>query len=148
MLSKKFRQIAGLAWLVFTVGLLLTACADDALTNPPVKPAVLAAFQTEPKNIQGDPVNGEKVFNRLPCLSCHNLDGAGQNNGTAPGLDHIGTTAATRLSGVNASQYLHHAVTNPQDLSLPDYHKIMPSFSSSASPQEINDLVSFLLSLK
>ena len=146
MITTKIKKRWALVLLLIALSLLVTACAEDALTNPPVKAETLAAFKVEPTVVTGDPVNGERVFSRLPCLTCHNLNDVGRNDGTAPTLDHIGTTATTRLSGVNATQYLHHALTNPQDLTIPDYHKIMPSFSASASPQEINDLVSYLLS--
>ncbi|HEX2909993.1 MAG TPA: c-type cytochrome [Chloroflexia bacterium] len=128
--------------------LFLTACSEDALTNPPVKPEVLNAFKAEPTTNQGDPTKGEKVFMRLPCLTCHELNGQGTEHNFGPELDHIGTTAATRLAGVNAAQYIRHALLSPQELSLPEFKPVMPGFGTTVSNQEINDLVAFLLNQK
>jgi mono/diheme cytochrome c family protein len=126
----------------------LSACADDALTNPPPKAETIQAFKAEPAVNNGDVNRGARIFGRLPCLTCHTLGGSPVTNVPAPALDKIGTNAATRLPGVNAAQYLRHAVIKPEDLKLHDYNNIMPGFGATLQPGELEDLVAFLLSLK
>jgi mono/diheme cytochrome c family protein len=129
------------------VGLGLAACTDNAIENQPAKQEVIDRFKATPDDPNGNARNGAIIFAKLPCISCHALGSAG--GGVGPALDKIGTNAATRIPGVTAAQYLHHILTNPEDASLPDYRNTtMPSFATSATKEELRDLVAFLLTQK
>lgn len=131
-------------WLL----LLMAACGGESLTNPTPKPDTVKAFLAEPATNSGNPVSGKAAFEKFPCLSCHTLSGSGGTAAVAPALDKIGTTAATRIEGATAAQYIRHMLIKPDDIQLPNYRNIMPSFVNSATPQELEDLVAYLLTLK
>jgi mono/diheme cytochrome c family protein len=146
-LNFRLRPLIFLVILAF--GLIgLAACSENAQNDPPPKPETIQAFKAEPATNAGDATRGLQVFGRMPCLTCHTLAGSGESKGIAPNLDNIGVNASTRLPGVNAAQYLRHAVTNPQDLGIPNYHNVMPSFSPSLNQTELEDLVAYLLTLR
>ena len=140
--------------LIVTLALFVTglaACSENAQTDKTPDATATAAFKAEPATNKGDPAKGIQVFGRLPCLTCHTLTGTGGGNvqaAAAPSLDHIGTNAATRVPGVNAAQYIRHAILKPEDLTIPLYHNVMPSFSATLSPADLDNLVAYLLSLK
>jgi mono/diheme cytochrome c family protein len=140
------KSIISIAFLL--ISLLLVACGGESLTNPTPKPDVVKAFQAEPATNNGNPSLGQVAFEKFPCLSCHTLNGSGGTAAVAPALDKIGTTAATRIEGANAAQYIRHMLVKPEDIQLPNYRNIMPSFINSATPQELENLVAYLLTLK
>jgi mono/diheme cytochrome c family protein len=128
--------------------LVLTACGGEGLTNPTPKPEVINSFKAEPVSNNGNSQEGEKIFYRMPCMSCHTYKGSGGTQGVAPALDKIGTNADSRLPGVTAAQYIRHVILKPEDIRLPDMRNVMPSFANTLKPQELDDLVAFLLTLK
>ncbi len=133
--------------LLFLLILALVACGD-AYSNPTPNSDSVKGFKAEPATNNGIAANGEKVFYRMPCLSCHTLNGSGGTEANAPALDKIGITAATRVASVTAAQYIRHILIKPEDASLPNYRKIMPGFANSLSTTELDDLVAYLLTLK
>jgi len=143
MFPAKWRLIP----LVFLLILALVACGD-AYSNPTPNSDMVKGFKAEPVTNNGNSANGEKVFNRMPCLSCHTLSGSGGTEANAPALDKIGVTAGTRVAGVSGAQYIRHILIKPDDASLPNYRKIMPGFANSLTSTEMDDLVAYLLSLK
>ena len=140
-------------FLILTLALVvvgLAACSENAQTDKTPDASATAAFLAEPATNNGDAAKGIQVFGRMPCLTCHTVSGmnGGPPQAAAPTLDHIGTNAATRVPGVTAAQYLRHAVLKPDDLTIPEYHNVMPSFSASLSQTDLDNLVAYLLTLK
>src|SRR5690349_16819377 len=131
---------------LFSLGLAmgLSGCGQTSSAQSDLR----QAFQAEPQTNQGDANRGVQVFSRLPCLSCHTFKGSESKQYGAPPLDHIAQTAAGRLSGVNAAQYIRHALLKPQDLRVEGYAQIMPGFGTSLSSNELDDLIAYLLTLK
>ena len=145
---KKARK-GGFALALLLLSLLLASCAEagNAIENQPVKPEAIARFKATPDDAGGDPRQGAIVFAKFPCVSCHAINGSG--GGVGPALDKIGLTAASRVAGVTAAQYIYHVLTYPEDASLPNYRNtVMPGFGTSATPPELRDLTAYLLSLK
>lgn len=128
----------------------LAACSENALTDKTPDADATAAFKAEPVTNTGDAARGIAVFGRMPCLTCHSLSASAGSKAPAigPALEHIGTNAATRVPGVTAAQYLRHAIVKPEDLAIPNYHNVMPSFGASLSQTDLDDLVAYLLTLK
>jgi len=82
------------------------------------------------------------------CVGCHN---AGYGGGaTGPNLSHIGTEGATRKPGLDSEAYIRESILQPQVFVVPGYpNGIMPTtFGQTLTPEEINNLVAFLLSRK
>ena len=134
--------------LTLMVG-LVAACGSldgSALTNPQEKPEVQAAFKSEPNITDGNVAKGGLIFAQQNCLNCHSLRGTGGIAG--PTLDDVGNRAGIRENGVTAAQYLRHVLLHPGDLHLPEYRPIMPGVANSLNEAQVNDLVSYLLTLK
>jgi hypothetical protein len=62
----------------------------------------------------------------------------------------LGTTAGSRASGQSAEEYLRDSITAPNDLVVEGFSPdLMPrAYGAELTEQEINDLVSYLLTLK
>lgn len=164
----KSTRLLGLLGLLIVGAIFVTACgADDAEVVPtpvfeptaapsgdapeatPVPaaadPAPTAVATEAPAALVGDSANGETLFGVNGCSGCHST---GANSIVGPGLSDVGATAATRVDGESADEYLTHAIVAPNDFLVDGYPGIMPlTFGDSLSKQEIADLVAYLVSL-
>jgi mono/diheme cytochrome c family protein len=132
------------------VGHNLTAWQEAEL----VAKEKIAHGSTEPQRpsmdvsqMSPDEAAGARIFTgKGGCVGCHN---AGQGGGaTGPNLSQIGNTAATDRPGGDASAYLHESLLSPQAYLVSGYGPLMPSFQGTLTPQEIDQVVAFLLSRK
>lgn len=80
------------------------------------------------------------------CVGCHNAGSGG--GATGPSLAQVATVAETRKPGMDASAYLHESIANAQAFLVPGYAPLMPSFQGTLTPEEIDQLVAFLLTRK
>lgn len=145
---------------LFLVGLLfgLSACGERATPTP--QPIVAAILQPLPP---GDPAQGEKLFRRTllgarpepGCITCHSLAPATVLLG--PSLADIATRSATTIQQADyqgqaesVEQYLQESISAPNVYLAPGFAPdvMRPTFAAELSPQEIADLVAFLLTLK
>ena len=101
----------------------------------------------------GDPAHGEQLFKgqvdgQYPCSVCHTLTPGKILVG--PSLAGIATTAATRISGHTAEQYLRESILTPKAFTVPGFQSgIMPSdFAREMNDQQLADLIAFLLTQK
>jgi cytochrome c oxidase subunit II len=95
----------------------------------------------------GDVERGRQAFQAKGCVGCHTLSGVPNAVGTnGPGLNGIGTTAATRKPNTTAEAYIKESIENPNAFIAPgpSWPAAMPP--GLASGQDLNDLVAFLLS--
>jgi len=97
----------------------------------------------------GNPASGKALFHGAAgCSGCHD----DQQNMTivGPSLIGVATRAETRVKGMSASDYIHNHIVNPSFFTVQGFQPgIMPStFGQTLSSQEINDIVSYLLTLK
>ena len=100
----------------------------------------------------GDASSGEKLFQTKACASCHGHPRMPRSNLVGPHLAGIATTAATRVAGKNARQYLYESITDPNAFIAPlcardepcTSPSTMPGYRSTLSLQEAADLVAFL----
>ena len=118
-----------------TIMALLAACGGDGAASPDD-----AAVK-----------RGQQLFTTggssgIPCTTCHTTDGSAL---VGPSLQGVATRAATRVDGVSAEEYLHMSIVNPSSYLVDGYSDLMPkTFSEALSPDEIDSLVAFLLTLK
>lgn len=91
-------------------------------------------------------VEGERIF-RSNCTSCHSTKPGVTIVG--PSLDGIATRANTRMEGLDAREYIHLSIIKPSAYVVDGFVDQMPSgFGSSFSPEELDHLISFLLTLE
>ena len=121
------------------------ATSAPAPTTAPTT-APTAAPTAAPVTLVGDAVNGEALFAVQGCSGCHST---GANRVVGPGLSGVGTTAETRVAGLNADEYLTQSIKSPNAFVVPDFFAdLMPTtFGQTLSEQEIADIVAYLISL-
>ncbi len=109
---------------------------------------------TQPQEaLPGDPANGQVLFNELQpeagfaCATCHRVDSEDKLIG--PGLLNISDHADHFQPGQKAEDYLRDSITDPGSFVVPDYpDMLMPRiYGAIFTEQEVNDLVSYLLTL-
>ena len=116
--------------ILIIFGLVMVACEGSSSTS----------FSDPALN------RGERVFKR-DCASCHS---------TKPGVDLVGPTmdglatrAETRQDGVDSKTYIRRAITKPSDFVVDGFVDQMPAtFDTSLSNDELDDLVSYLLTFE
>jgi cytochrome c2 len=99
---------------------------------------------------EGDPARGDLLFHgkvngQFPCSACHSLQ-PGQTL-VGPSLGEIATTAATRIDGYSAEQYIHESIVSPNAYTVEGFSQnIMPvTFGEQMSKQDLADLIAFLM---
>ncbi|MCB0034634.1 MAG: cytochrome c [Anaerolineales bacterium] len=101
----------------------------------------------------GNPEVGQELFERpvlgsaAGCVTCHSLEP--EVTLVGPSLYGAATTAANRVEGVRADNYLYLSITLPNFHVVEGYQPdIMPhSYATELTQLEITDLVSFLMTL-
>ncbi len=95
---------------------------------------------------------GKELFNQNPlgmnagCVTCHSLEPGVQLVG--PSLAGIATTAAQRVEGMSAEEYIRQSITDPNAYTVEGFAEgLMPAYSD-LSPEQIDALVAFLMTLK
>jgi cytochrome c5 len=86
---------------------------------------------------------GRQVYRKLDCGRCHVIDGQGGRLG--PELEHIGTVAGQRQSGVTAHDYIRESVVTPGAYVVPGYNDVMPrGLARNLSETDLDALVRYL----
>ncbi|HIQ12545.1 MAG TPA: hydrogenase iron-sulfur subunit [Caldilineales bacterium] len=100
-----------------------------------------------------NPERGKDIFfassigSGTGCRLCHSLKPDEVKVG--PSLAGIATLAATRVPGMSAEEYIRESILHPDAHIVPGFDNKMPSYiSEGLSPQDIDDLVGFLMTLK
>lgn len=88
-----------------------------------------------------------QLFQQLQCGVCHTIEGVSTGQ-LAPELSHIGSVAADRQPGVPARDYIQQSLLDPAAFMVEGFNPIMPSIEGRLSPEQLQALVDYLLSLK
>ncbi len=115
------------------ISLLLSACAPN---NPEVQGKHLFEQVHIGKN------------NVIGCVSCHTI--RVDIKTTGPSLYGIGLRAGLMIEGTSARQYLKESIINPDAFIVSGYSPAVmyAHYHSELNDQEIDSLVSYLLTLK
>ena len=79
------------------------------------------------------------------CSTCHTLDGTVV---VGPSLQGFGDAASSRVSEMSAQEYAHASIVQPASFLVSGFGNSMYNqYAQRLSPQEIADLVAYLLTL-
>lgn len=114
--------------------LIVSACGNSGGSN------------NLPPTLNPSESKGKSVFT-AKCASCHT---------TSPGLTIVGpslagiaTVADTRISGLNAREYIIHSLMSPDEFLVEGFKDLMPkSLSKSLTSEEFDSVVDYLMTLK
>jgi mono/diheme cytochrome c family protein len=100
------------------------------------------------KLLPGDVNRGALVFAGVgTCSTCH--DTRQGITIVGPSLRGIAERAGTRVPDQDADTYLHNSILNPKAFVVPGFNPVMPeTFNRVLNPQQIEDLVAYLKTLK
>jgi cytochrome c oxidase subunit 2 len=94
---------------------------------------------------------GKQLFAANGCGNCHTLAAAGASGTVGPNLNKLAADAAKYGKQLNESptQYVNQSIVNPGKFTVPGFpNGVMPStFGQSLSPNQVNALVKYLLSV-
>jgi mono/diheme cytochrome c family protein len=80
------------------------------------------------------------------CVGCHVIGGVG--GATGPPQTQMGAVAETRVPGESAEEYIRQSILQPQAYLVPGFAPVMPSYQGILTDEEVNAIVSYLLTLR
>jgi cytochrome c551/c552 len=116
---------------------------------PTAAPAPIEVLQAELAALpKGNPDAGQAAFTTAGCVACHSLEPDVKIVG--PSQAGIAARAAARKPGYSAEVYLYESITRPNIYLVEGFQPdLMPkTFKETLKPQEIADLIAFLMTLK
>jgi cytochrome c2 len=120
------------------------AAEDEASIDPTLAglpEEILVAME------QANPVRGQQLTLTNACIACHTPDPNVTMVG--PTWHNVGTTAASRVEDMSSGLYLYTSITHPNDYVVEGYQpNVMLQIYGGLPPQDLADLVSYLLTLK
>ena len=117
-------------------------------------------WPARPTVAPGDAARGAKLYETLPCASCHDISRPWPGGDIAPNLGNIATEAARIIRqpdyhghALDAAGYIRESIVDPNAYIVSgasyrqaDGQSVMPkTFAQSLSPEQLDDLVAFLL---
>ncbi len=154
-------------WSVAVLVIMLAACAPVPIpTVPAATPTIAFATPTAAATVpalSGDPARGAKLFPQLPCGSCHDVTHPYPGGEVAPNLGNIATEAARIVKSpdyhgkaTDAASYIRESIVDPNAYIVPgdvysnsEGRSVMENdFAQKLTPQQIDDLIAYLLTLK
>lgn len=133
---------------------VIVSSRATATPAPTVSPADAGPLETT-----GDAEVGRALFNSMPaekllagavlCYTCHNVD-PGSDTLVGPSLSGVATRAETRVPILSPAQYLRVSITVPNSYVVEGFlpGTMTQTFAKALTPEEIEDLVAYLLTLK
>ena len=113
-----------------------------------------------PPRMAGDATRGAKLYETLPCASCHDIAKPWPGGDICPNLGNIASEAARivrlreyRGRAKDAAAYIRESIVDPNAYIVPrpnyrqaDGQSVMPkNFGETLTPAQLDDLVAFLL---
>lgn len=106
------------------------------------------------QHVGGDPQEGRRLFyeqvsgTNAGCRICHSLQPDVVIVG--PSLAGIATRAATRVPGLSAEEYIRQSILEPNAYVVPGFPagQMVQNLGEILTPEQVDDLVAFLMTLK
>jgi mono/diheme cytochrome c family protein len=105
----------------------------------------------------GNAAAGSALFHgRLACAACHGNPAEPHGRRIGPALSDFARVGATRVGGKSVAQYAYESLLNPSAFIAPECAgqapcsgpSTMPLYGETLSPQEMADLISYLVNLR
>lgn len=96
----------------------------------------------------GEARSPSELYNlAMGCAGCHHLNEDATNELAGPNQWNLHETAATRVDGKSAEEYVYESIVNPTAYIVPGYEGVaMPdNFATQMTEEEIDSLVAWLL---
>ena len=153
LMEEACRRMSRTIPLIGFTSLMVFALALAALRFGPGAPGMAGAAA-------GDAARGAKLYETLPCASCHDIGRPWPGGDICPNLGNIATEAARIIRGPyyrgrakDAAGYIRESIVDPNAYIVPgpayrqaDGKSVMPaSFGQTLTPAQLDDLVAFLL---
>lgn len=140
--------------------------AKDPMTDGKIiaapKPGAGAAPKPTAVPLTAAQEAGKQVYLKNGCNACHSIRGQGLQGNIGPSLNNIATAAEARLkeagykgSAKTAAEYVHESVVSPAAYLVPQCPTgacpagVMPAtFGTTLKPEEVTQLVDYLMTLK
>ena len=106
---------------------------------------------------RGDAAAGSALFHgRLACIACHGNPAEPDSRRIGPALGDFARVGASRVMGKSAAQYAYESLLDPGAFIAPECAgqapctrpSTMPLYGETLSPQEMADLISYLVNLR
>jgi len=142
-------------WVLIAVltvlALLLAACGGG---NEVAEPASGESAESGEMSAAPDPAAGKAIFQQSVigsnpgCSTCHSLEPDVTLVG--PSLAGIAATAAGRVDGMSAEEYIRQSILEPDAYVVDGFvaGTMVPGWDKALSEQDLNNLVAFLMTLK
>ena len=102
-----------------------------------------AAEPTPAPTLDPELARGKRVF-EVNCGACHSV--SPDTVLVGPSLAGIGTSAASRVDGLDARAYLYTSIMRPGDYLVDGFQDLMPStLAKSLSGEDIDAVVAYLM---
>jgi nitric oxide reductase subunit C len=151
---------SSITWTSIAIfAIALAACAPSPTATAPAATPIAATTPTP----AGNPVRGAKLFAQLPCNSCHDVTLPFPGGEATPNLGNIATEAARIVTSpdyhgkaTDAAGYIRESIVDPNayivhgaSYRTSDGKSAMESdFAQKLTPQQIDDLVAYLMTLE
>ncbi len=105
----------------------------------------------------GNASAGSELFHgRLACTSCHGNPARPDGPRLGPALGDFARVGATRVAGMSVAQYAYESLLDPSAFIAPGCAgqapcarpSVMPLYGETLSPQEMADLISYLVNMR
>jgi cytochrome c551/c552 len=131
------------------LALLLAGCSDTVPGGKkvvaPTPDTVVGKLPKPAAAPVGDAAAGKAVFVSQGCGACHTFRPAGSTGKVGPDLDNLAAYAQKANQGPLA-QFASMSITDPGAYVAPGYPAgVMPTTYTSLQPQQLADLVAFLV---
>jgi cytochrome c551/c552 len=123
------------------------AATEDAATED-AAPASILPPGFEQSLAAADPIRGQQLTLSNACIGCHAMD----PNQVMPGptWNKMAVTAATRVEGQTATEYLYTSIIHPNDYVVEGFmtNVMLQTYEQTLSQADLADIIAYLLSLK
>jgi mono/diheme cytochrome c family protein len=109
----------------------------------------LATPTPSPEELTDPVARGQKVYLDNGCGGCHTIDGLTAGT-VGPNQTNIGSVAERRIPGMSAEDYILESIMHPSAFVVEGYpdNVMLKNYAELIEPDQLNDLVAFLLAQK